>query len=338
MKVDHVTIKILKEVALGETKIKRIAEKIDVPRTTIIARLQKMLERGVLSVSSAVSFYMLGLQPVVVINKTKAADINVPYLSFAVDFADYGEEYSLALFSFPVRHLDKYVKRVREKLGVVDILKTYDRVLWVPDERFARLEERGISVNWNALLEELETSDSKLELVEKPVLQVKLDQIDLFTLERLQENSFVKLKRVADRLGIHPNLLLYHYHKHVKPLLLGNIVRFNFWDYEEAPLELYMLKSADRESAERLLSAFRKLPNYHFSFLEVGGSRCLLALQMPSKDRLPFMRQVKRLKKHGLESVELLGIVDMETARYLTIPFRYFGKRGWLFAKSAKTS
>lgn len=337
MKVDNVTIKILKEVALGETKIKRIAEKIDVPRTTIIARLQKMVERGVLSVSSAVSFYMLGLQPVVVINRTRAADINVPYLSFAVDFVDYGEEYSLALFSFPMRHLDKYLKRVVERLGVVDMLKTYDRVLWVPDEKFAKLEDGRICINWSALPEELEAGDSKLKLVESPVLQVKLDQIDLFTLERLQENSFIKLKRVADRLGIHPNLLLYHYHKHVKPLLLGNIVKFNFWDYEEAPLELYLLESASRESAEKLLSAFRKLPNYHFSFLEVGGSRCLLALQMPSRDRLPFMRQVGRLKRYGLESVKLLGIVDMETARCLTIPFRYFGKRGWLFAKSART-
>ncbi len=331
MKIDDVTIKILREIALGETKIKRIAEKIKVPRTTIIARLQKMFEENTLVVSAAVSYYKLGLQPVAVISDRAISELGIPYAAYTAKFLSYDGVKYLVLFAFPLKHIDKYLK----KIGNAEVIKVYDPVIWIPDNAYVNIEKGKIRTDWIALSRG-KRGKERLYLPETPEVKVKLDQIDLYTLEKLQVNSFEKLKKIADYLGIHPNLLLYHYHKHVRPLLLGNNVDFYFWKLDEAPVELYSIQASNHEELEAILSVLRKTLNFKFAYMETGGSHAIVALQVPSWEKLDFMEALLNMKKHGLREVSLLGIIDPKSVKRYIIPFKYFGKRGWLYAKASR--
>lgn len=330
MKIDSVTIKILREIALGEMKIKRISEKIKVPRTTIIARLQRMFEKGGLTVRAAISYYELGLQPVVVYGEMNPHSWGIPYIAYTAKVVSYDGVKYLTLFTLPLKHLNKYLERIEENC----IFKTYDPVTWTPDDIYVKIEKEKIKTDWLKMCKVLKVD--QLHLSHTPRVKVRLDQIDLYTLEKLQENSLEKLKRIADSLGIHPNLLLYHYHKHIQPLLLGNNVDFNFWDWKEAPLELYLLKASSFKNLQKFLSIFRKSLNFKIAFIEVDGHQAIMILQMPSWEKLDFMNALLIMRKHGLRKVVFLGLVDPSSYKYYALPLKYFGKRGWLYAKTPK--
>ncbi|RLE63729.1 MAG: hypothetical protein DRJ38_06895 [Thermoprotei archaeon] len=330
MKIDNITIKILKEIALGETKIKRISEKIGIPRTTIIARLQRMFEKGGLAIRAAISYYELGLQPVVVFSKKESSAWRIPYIACTARFLSYEGIKYLTLFTLPIKHLNKYLEKIKETFT----FKTYDPVIWIPDDTYVNFEKGRVKTNWLKLCKMISIDD--LSLSRTPKIKTRLDQIDLYTLEKLQENSLEKLKRIADNLGIHPNLLLYHYHRHIQPLLLGNKIDFNFWNWDEAPLELYFLETSDFKSLRKLLSVIRRTLNFKFAFIEVNGLRAIISLQIPSWEKLDFMNALILMRKYGLRKVDFLGLIDPKSIQYYRIPFRYFGKRGWLYAKMPK--
>ncbi|RLE75867.1 MAG: hypothetical protein DRJ44_05065 [Thermoprotei archaeon] len=330
MKIDSVTIKILREIALGETKIKRISEKIKVPRTTIIARLQRMFEKGGLTVRAAISYYELGLQPVVVFSDMDPYSWGIPYIAYTAKIVSYNGVKYLTLLTLPLKHLNKYLERIGENC----IFKTYDPVTWIPDDTYAKIEGGKIKTDWLKMCKSARAD--QLCLPHTPRVKVKLDQIDLYTLEKLQQNSLEKLKRIADGLGIHPNLLLYHYHKHIQPLLLGSRVDFNFWDWKEAPLELYLFKASNFKDLQKILSIFRKSLNFKTAFIEVDRHQAITILQIPSWEKLDFMNALLMMRKRGLRKVMFLGLVDPSSSKYHVLPLKYFGKRGWLYAKIPK--
>jgi len=328
MRFDSLMIHALRELCWGEPNVKRIAEKVGVPRTTLYSRVRALRKEG--KIRACPNYFALDLQPVVVFAKTPPSNLILPYLISIVGIEGAVGYYSLALYAFPNVFLSKYTGILKEKGGVLEVSRAYNPVYWIPEPDVLIPSYGGLGFNWREF-------DSKLDYWElrENLLRIqppsRLDETDAFIVKELEKDIFTPIKKIAELLKIHPNLALYHYRRHVRTLITRNIVELKL-NYKALP-KLFVFYVRDKGSLSKITSALARLPFTLFIYPLLDKFKVYGALALSQSEERRMFRSLRLLAGGGfLEKVEGVGFLDSDSRRVHCIPHLLFKGESWIFS------
>ncbi len=245
------------------------------------------------------------------------------------------------IFSVPPKHWTEYkdfLQALTER-GIIESYEYDDLVLMrnvsIRPEYYD-FDKRNWSVEWKEVEDMRITPDAvTVEVDENPAL----DSLDLKLLAELQTDATLPLAKIAQKLGVKPNNLRYHYWSHVmkKELISGHNVRWVGKSREEREKLvvrlLFTFRGLEGDESFKLQTLFNKFP---FTTLELAsdhGTYYVFA-------SLPVNYIVSAAKYltdnvRGLEGKMKISVIDPTLAAAYTFPFEMFDdKRGWTWNKA----
>ncbi len=245
------------------------------------------------------------------------------------------------ILSIPPKHWTEYkdfLQALTER-GIIESLDCDDlacmRNISIRPQ-FYDFGSRGWAVEWKDL-EALRITPEPVsfEVDEDPAL----DSLDLRILAELQTDATLPLAKIAQRLGVKPNNLRYHFWNHVirKALISGHHVRWVGKSREERENLVVRLMFAFRglqgDESFRLQALFNKFP---FTTLELAsdhGTYYVFA-SIPVNHLVPATKYLTD-KVRGLEGKMKISVIDPTLAAAYTFPLEMFDdKRGWTWNKA----
>jgi len=334
--LDKVDVEILISMTENPRNVTAVARKLGLPAETVRYRVKRMLENYTVKFFAVPDFPKLGLIPYLVFFDSKFSraleavlDAH-PYVNYVArcygDFNGYlvnllaprgAEDEALAHFKGLVKDYAKgllALPRFSFEYPLPDFKKYYD---W---------EEGKWRCPWSRLLRyALKTAKRSTISLPKEVL---LDPVDISIISELQVDALVKMSELADRLGLSPASLRYHFVNHV---LARGLIRYavRYLAYPKEPLSAFIIKAGIE--VEGLMEGFKGLPPVHGVASSLDRTRLILFVRAGHEVKLGLYKVLKRLMDVGVVNGYLEVILDPSYVRKYSIPeAKYYRAGKWV--------
>jgi DNA-binding Lrp family transcriptional regulator len=265
VKVSALDVKILR--ALGEKTPRNLAEvarSLGIPTRTVHFRINRMSNKVHLRLSSSIFHARLGMKRAVVFADSF---LGFEHLLFEClktnDFWAYvsrcygNRESCFAVYTIPVGYEPRFEEFLQE-IKNLNIAKNI-RFYWTSNFQYSHVVDKWFDLDkfewvfpWGSWITEIENSPAKLPqtLAVPENFKNCADKIDVLLLKELEKDAAASLNEVAEKLGISPQLVHYHYEKHVlkKGLLAGFQVFFFRYEPESLETVIFVFRFFDEES------------------------------------------------------------------------------------------
>jgi len=346
-KLKTIDIKILECLdEYGPRNISLIAKNLRISRDTVDYRLERMATFFSLHTIAVVHASKIGMKTAflfvsssprfkeTLIECVKANDY-WRYLSQI-----YGNtEGVLAFYNIPLEH----VRNFKEFFYLLKSLKFVEnsQLLWIagfpainPTMKWFDPDSGRWILKWKEWINEIAQLESKTPrtLMEPEDYSIEADYPDLFILSRLEINGRLSLKEIAQKLGLTPAAVSYHYNRHV--LKRGLIKKWSIGIRRfEADCDrfFFFFRFNSEEEMARFALSVQDKP-FLYGIGRVCGENSLIAhLGLPPGEFRMFIQSLSHLIKKGfLRSYDYL-LEDYTTALGRTIPYRYFQNGEWKY-------
>ena len=192
----------------------------------------------------------------------------------------------------------------------------------------------GWTLRWKEWIEEIATLEPrKISMFEEPKdYPIEADYIDMFILSRLEVNARISLRDFAQRLGLTPPAVCYHYNKHI--LKRGLIKKWSIIirRFEtDCDRFLFFFRFDNEEEMGRFALSIQDKP-FTYAIARILGENSLIAqIGLPPGEFRRFMQSLSDLiKKEFLKSYDYL-LEDYTKALGRTIPYTYFQNDEWTY-------
>jgi DNA-binding Lrp family transcriptional regulator len=189
---------------------------------------------------------------------------------------------------------------------------------------------------WDTWLQEvLTTKAAKLPntLIEPQGYYQKADSIDIFILKELEQNCTVKMKDIAKKLKISPELVKYHYENHVlkKQMFEGPMILANHYAGLTPRTIFLMLHFKNYENLCKLALSLMDKPFVRAVGKVYGKNQLFARLYLPEQELRNFLGTLSRLvRSKFLETYEYIIEDPLKTCRQ-TISYEFFKDEKWTY-------
>lgn len=159
----------------------------------------------------------------------------------------------------------------------------------------------------------------------------KLDKIDLLILEKLEINPLRSLSDIARELSISPQLIHYHYNKHLKNVILSRHFR-PFLGEREGLKGILLIEFSRRLYMQKFINLVSKTPSTISIYSDILNPRVLWQYQISFLDYKPFIKSFSELIDTGIVKRILdLGIMsNYLVTRYIISYHKCYKNGKWI--------
>jgi len=326
-KVDYKTLKILKHLALSRASTLFISRTEKIPQPTVYRRIENLKRIG--EVKAIPDYFKLGLRPIVVFTDIKRSKSMLFYdLKFAKVIKS-GSCRNFIFLALPYESCRHYIKTLLSRLPETRIQFSFTPFSWRPDLQFLEVRNRILQVLWGKLYRHIIEAEEEPAILE-PSPPMKFDKKDLFILKELEEDGLQSLREIARKLSTYPELVSYHYKRHVSKIITGYRLNFPITP-RGTPWRLVEVKSSNREGLIKVTLFFMKTPWLIYGFPLRDEFSVLAILVVPFYEEESLFRALSLLEDAGVvEEWRHVGYIEKREYAEKSIPVHLFKKKKWI--------
>ena len=331
----------------GPRNISRVARKLGIKAETLRKRLSRMPHHFFFRFRANVYCTNLGLKKAVVLLETLPGreDLLLECLQIN-DFWIYltrcygTNEGCIAVYVIPSDHSTEFLQFINtlEIMGLTRNVRTYwstcfqgvnSKTKW-----FSKRSKTWV-FSWDKWVEEIPLQDTQLPrtLVDPTDYPVEGDEIDVFILKELEKNPRISLKEIAAGLGVSPQVVDYHYRKHVleRNLIEGfEVLTFHF-DLSVSDMFVFTFTFDSLEKCNRFAMSLLDKPFVGGLGKIVNENSLIVDIYLPRVEFRNFVDVLSRLVRQGLLLDYSYEILDLRKAKHQTIPYEHFDSGKWIY-------
>jgi len=351
--LDNLDVRILEGLAeYGPRNITKVARGLNVPRGTIISRIERMSSSFYLRLLTTVYHTNLGMKKAVVFAKAipgqedtlfDCLKINKFYIYLSRCFGMF--EGCVGIYVIPVEHTAEFEDFLMEvdRLGMTRDIELFWSTCfhtvnltrnWFDDEK-----ETWV-FPWGEWLHNVSSSESELPytLKDPKSFPLKADETDLFIIKELEKNATVSLACIARKFGTTLQNIRYHYERHVVKHGLIETFQMAILPFNRATSD--MLFFIFRFSDSKKMGKFaRSLLDKPFVFIlgKILNENSLVSqIYLPRHEFRNFIDALSKLARTKfLENYEYV-LQDLRSGKWSreTIPYELFKNGSWTYDHS----
>jgi DNA-binding Lrp family transcriptional regulator len=350
VKVSALDVKILR--TLGEKTPRNLAEiarSLGIPIRTVHFRINRMSHKVHLRLNSSIFHDKLGMKRVVVFAD---AFLGFEKLLFeclkANDFWGYinrcygNRESCFAVYTIPVGYEPKFEEFLHEiqSLNAAKNIRFY----WTSSFQYSHVVDKWFDLEkyewvfpWESWINEIETSPARLPqtLAIPENFENCADKIDVLLLKELEKDATAPLNEVAQKLGISPQLVHYHYEEHVlkKQMLAGFQVFFFRYERELLETVIFIFQFCNEESMARFAISLLDKPFTLFVSRILDDLALVVEFSLPKTEFRNLIDSLSALARLRLVKDYTYYLQDLrpEVTLRQTLPYEFFKNGKWVY-------
>jgi DNA-binding Lrp family transcriptional regulator len=344
-KLETIDVKILECLdKYGPRNLSLIAKNLGMPRDTVEYRIERMSTFFSLHSTAVVYTSKIGMKiAFLFVNSSPSFKETLIECVKANDYWCYlsqiygNKEGVLAFYTVPLEHARNF-KEFFHFLKSLKFVKN-SQLYWItgfptinPTMKWFDPNYGRWILKWKEWINEIALLEPEMPptLIEPVDYSIEADYTDIFILSRLEINGRVSLKEIAQKLGLTPPAVSYHYNRHV--LKRGLIKKWSIAIRRfEADCDrfFFFFRFDSKEKMARFAMSVRDKP-FLYGIGRICGENSLIThLGLPPREFRMFLQSLSQLIKKGfLQSYDYL-LEDYTKALGRTIPYRYFKNGEW---------
>lgn len=347
-KFDFTDLKILEGLGThGPRNISRTARKLGIKTETVRKRLKRMPSHLFFRFRTNIYCTNLGLKKAVVF-----AEAIPGFEDFLLDCLKanyfwiyltrcYGRrEGCIALYTIPTDHSEDFLQFVSalEKTGVARNIQTFWSTCFQGvNSKTKWFDEKSKTwvFPWDKWVEEIPLRDTQLPntLIDPEDYLIKGDEIDVFVLKELEKNPRISLNELARILRVSPQVVEYHYRKHIleRDLIEGfEVLTFHF-DISMSDMFIFTFKFDSMESYAKFAASLLDKPFVGGLGKIINENSLIVDIYLPKVEFRNFIDILSKLIRKGLLLSYDYVILDLRKAKRQTIPYEFFKNGSWIY-------
>jgi DNA-binding Lrp family transcriptional regulator len=351
--LDSLDVKILGGLAeYGPRNITKVARGLNVPRGTIISRIERMSSSFYLRLLTTVYHTNLGMKKAVVFAKAipgqedtlfNCLKANEFYIYLSRCFGMF--EGCVAIYVIPIEYTAKFqdfLMKIKEMGMARDIdlfWSTCFHTVNLTGNWFDNNKETWV-FPWEEWLHEVSSSESELPYTLKdPVsFPLRADETDLFIVKELEKNATVSLACVAREFGTTLQNIRYHYERHVVRHGLIETFQMAILPFDRATSDMlfFIFRFSDDEKMGKFANSLLDKP-FVFILGKILNENSLVSqICLPRQEFRNFIDVLSKLaRRKFLKNYEYV-LQDLRSGKWArqTIPHRLFKNGSWTYDHS----
>ena len=351
--LDSRDIEVLEGLAeYGPRNISKVAREIDMPRGTVVSRIERMSSLFFLNLGVTVYHTNLGLKKAVVFARATPGQedllfnclkVNKFYIYLSRCFGLF--EGCVGIYVIPVERTAEFKDFVGEvgRMGVTQSIELF----WSTCFHTVNLTrtwfdvERGKWVfHWKEWLEEVSSADDELPytLKDPTDFPLRADETDMFIIGELEKDATVSLATIAKKHGTSLQNIRYHYKTHVVKHGLIETFQMAILPFDRATSDMlfFTFKFSDKEKMSKFA---RSLLNKPFVFIlgKILNENSLVAqIYLPRQEFRNFIDALSSLASANLIKSYDYVFQDLRGGKWSreTIPYQLFKNGAWIYDHS----
>jgi len=344
---DPLDIKILEALGVyGPRSVSKLAKRINVPVSTVRDRIKNLKSHFSLLLKAGTYHTFIGLKKAFVFARATPGYERLlwesmkanGYWLYLTGRYDTPESF-YGIYGIPIDHTKEFeqflkeIKKLKTAQNIDLFWSTSIHTVNITDNWYDHELEQWV-FEWSKWIESIESQGTSLPytIVEPQSYPQKADRIDIIILKELEKNAECRLRDIAKLLDISPQIVQYHFKKHViaKGLIEGYIVflphfealsdsycfRFNF--HNEKNMAKFALSLKDKPFVRSIGKIF-------------GKSGLFIHIYLPRKEFRGFTGALSKLIRNGLMRNYDYVIEDPSRKQVQTISYEFFKDKLWIY-------
>ena len=350
VQLDSLDVRILEGLAeSGPRNMMKLARELDIPRGTIITRINRMSSSFYLTLLTTIYHTNLGLKKAVVFAKAVAGRedllfdclrVNKFYIYLSRCFGLF--EGCVGVYVIPVEHTAEFEGFLTEveKLGITENIKLFWSTCFHTVNRSRKwfdYDEGRWVFPWEEWLEEVSSSGSELPytLRDPESFPLKADETDMFIIGELEKDATVSLASIARRLGTTLQNIRYHYETHVVRHGLVETYQVAIFTFDRASSDMlfFVFKFSNSEKMGKFARSLLDKPFVTILGKILNENALVSQVYLPRNEFRNFVDALSKLVRMNLlENYEYVQ-QDLRSGKWSreTIPYQFFKNGSWMY-------
>lgn len=353
-KLDSVDIKILAGLAeYGPRNVKRLARELDIPRGTVLSRIERLSSSFYLRLLTTVYHTNLGMKKAVVFAEATPGEEDLLFRCMRLnDFYIYLSrcfgvfEGCLGIYVIPKEHTTEFEQFLAElkKTGVAQDIQ----IQWSTCFHTVNLTGKWFDNNsqtwtfpWNKWLEEIPSKKSELPytLTDPDSFTLRADQTDLFIVKELEQDATISLADMARKLGTTLQNIRYHYESHVVKHGLVETFQVAILPFERSTSDMlfFVFRFNTTEKMAKFAQSLLDKPFVNIVGKVLGKNTLVSQLCLPRLEFRNFVDALSKLARDGFLQSYYYLFQDLRVGKWSrrTIPYQFFKNGSWAYDHNA---
>ena len=347
-RADFSDLRILEALAKhGPRNVTEVARKLDMAAETLRKRIKRLRSQFFLRFGINIYHTFLGLKKAIVFAEAISGyeDMLLGILKkndFWIALARcYGMfEGCVGVFIIPKDHCAEFEHFLHEvqELGVArNIQLFWSTCFQSVSSRCNWFDQKSgdWKFQWDEWIKEIRSEKTELPytLVDPTSFPMKGDEIDILILKELEKDATISFNELGKKLGISPQLVRYHYQKHLveQGLIESFEVTFFHFDRQMSDFSFFIFRF---DSTEKLTKFASSLLDKSFvkALGKILGENTLYAyIYLPKSEFRRFLKVLSELVRSKVLQSYHYAIQDLESSLRQTISYEYFKDGAWIY-------
>jgi DNA-binding Lrp family transcriptional regulator len=349
-KLDPVDIRILAGLAeYGPRNVKRLARELNIPRGTVLSRIERLSSSFYLRLLTTVYHTNLGMKKAVVFAEATPGEEDLLFKCMrSNDFYIYLSrcfgvfEGCLGIYVIPKEHTTEFEQFLVElqKTGVAQDIQ----IQWSTCFHSVNLTGKWFDNNsqtwtfpWNEWLEEIPTKKNDLPytLTDPDSFTLQADQTDLFIVKELEQDATISLADMARKLGTTLQNIRYHYESHVIKHGLVETYQVAILPFERSTSDMlfFVFRFNTAEKMAKFAQSLLDKPFVNILGKVLGKNTLVSQLYLPRVEFRNFVDALSKLARDGFLQSYYYLFQDLRIGKWSrrTIPYQFFKNGSWAY-------
>lgn len=347
-KFDFPDLRILEALGrYGPRNVTEIARKLGMPPETLRKRLKRLTSQFFLRSHVNIYHTYLGLKKALVFAEATPGyeDLlfnclrqNDFWISIARCYGMF--EGCVGVFTIPNDHCVKFEQFLKEvaKLGVARNSQVFWCTCFQAIHSRCKWFDRKSQIwnfRWDEWIDEIPAEDMELPytLIDPKDFPIKGDYIDVFILKELEKDATTSFTKIAEMLGVSPQLIGYHYRNHL--IERGIIESFEVTDFRfgttTSNFLFFMFKFDSREKLAKFASSLLDKPFVKTLGKVLRQNGLYGYIYLPKPEFRRFIDYLSELIRTGFLQSYSYVIQDLQKSSRQTISYEYFRRGTWIY-------
>jgi DNA-binding Lrp family transcriptional regulator len=351
--LDSLDVKILEALAEhGPRNISKVARGLNVPRGTVLSRINRMSSSFYLKLLTTIYHTNLGMKKAVVFAKATPGQedalfnclrVNDFYIYLSRCFGMY--EGCVGVYIVPVEHTAEFEDFLDEvkRLGVTQNVELFWSTCFHTVNRTRKWfddDKQTWVFPWDKWLDEVFSSDSELPytLRDPESFVLKADQTDLFIVKELEQDATVSLASIARKLETTLQNIRYHYERHVIRHGLVETFQMAIFTFDRATSDIlfFIFDFDDEVKMGKFAHSLLDKPFVVILGKILDENSLICQLYLPRPEFRNFIDALSKLSRTGFLKHYEYVFQDLRPKKWLrqTIPYEHFKNQSWTYEHS----
>jgi DNA-binding Lrp family transcriptional regulator len=345
---DLLDIRILEHLGrYGPRNVSYIARKLGIPVETTRKKIKRLISQFFITFHANVYHTNIGLKKAFVFADAFPGYEEVLFKCLkANDFWLYVGRYygrcegCYGIYGIPKEHtlkFEQFVDRL-EETGIARNIRLYwSTCLHTVNstQYWFDLQSKTWIFHWDKWIDEITTEGVKLPytLIDSKDFPLEADYSDLLILAKLQVNLTLSFREIAKVLNMTPEVVSYHYRKHILKRGLLEKPQVFFFRFDEATSDffVFIFRFDEKDKMARFASSLLDKPFVYALGKIIGENTLIVHMHLPRNEFRRLINCLSELARRGLVQTYEYVIEDFNVRAAQTISYEYFKDGSWIY-------